>query len=102
YHTLPLEQRFFFKKEERLSSRKVIDLVYSEKSTSIFIHPLRFSWVQTALDTPFPAQVLIGVSRKKFRKAGQRNRIKRQLREVYRKNKHSIYALLTSENEKFA
>lgn len=98
----PLEQRPFFKKEERLTSRKVIDLLFREKGNSCFIFPLRLSWIKVPLNTPFPAQVLITVSRKKFRSAVQRNRVKRQLREVYRKNKGQIYELLSSEKDKFA
>ena len=34
-----------------------------------------------------PAQILISVPKKKFKHAVDRNRVKRQIREVYRKNK---------------
>jgi ribonuclease P protein component len=43
-----------------------------------------------------PAQVLILVSRKRFRKAFRRNRIKRLLREAYRLEKHQFYNYLNN------
>jgi len=48
----------------------------------------------------FPAQCLITVSSKRFRKATQRNSIKRLVREAYRKNKSGFYAFL-SDREMF-
>ena len=41
-----------------------------------------------------PAQVLISVPKKSFRKAVHRNRIKRQLKEAYRLNKNAIHSSL--------
>ena len=38
---------------------------------------------------PFPAQVLFSVSKKRFKRAADRNRIKRISREVYRLNKQA-------------
>jgi ribonuclease P protein component len=95
-----VSSRFFFRKEERLCSRKAIELLFREKRQVIFKYPLKFSWVFYPHTSSQPGQILITVSRKKFRLAAQRNRIKRQLREVYRKNKHRIYDYLSSEDKK--
>ena len=38
-----------------------------------------------------PAQVLISVSKKYFKKAVDRNRLKRQIREAYRLNKYILH-----------
>ena len=38
-----------------------------------------------------PGQIAFGISKKKAKRAVDRNRIKRLLREVYRKQKHRIY-----------
>lgn len=46
-----------------------------------------------------PAQVLISVPKRNFKKAHDRNRIKRQLREIYRKNKSILYDSLTSNKQ---
>jgi len=43
---------------------------------------------------PYPAQVLISVPKKKIKKATERNHIKRQVKEAYRKNKEAFYASL--------
>lgn len=51
------------------------------------------------METGSPAQVLISVPKKNFKKAHDRNRIKRQLREVYRKNKSILYNSLTSKQQ---
>ena len=40
--------------------------------------------------TDVPVQVLISVSKKRFKHAVDRNRVKRQLREAYRHHKQSI------------
>ena len=42
----------------------------------------------------FPARVLISVPTKNFPHASDRNKIKRLAREVYRQNKHLLYAAL--------
>ncbi|HSV75876.1 MAG TPA: ribonuclease P protein component [Bacteroidales bacterium] len=43
---------------------------------------------------PFPAQMLVSVPKKRFKKAIQRNRLKRLVKEAYRKNKEGFYSLL--------
>ena len=50
---------------------------------------------------PFPAQVLFAVSKKRFKRAVDRNRIKRVSREVYRLNKQAhLYDQLTGSEKK--
>lgn len=83
-----------FKKEERLKSTKTIDSLFS-KGESFGVYPVRIVWV--ALDgTPnsYPVQCAVSVSKRKFSKAVDRNRIKRQLREAWRLNKHRLYEAL--------
>ena len=45
----------------------------------------------------FPARCLITVSSKRFRLATRRNRIKRLVREAYRKNKNALYVFLNQK-----
>jgi len=50
---------------------------------------------------PFPAQVLFSVSKKRFKRAVDRNRIKRISREVYRLNKQAhLYDQLNAGEKK--
>ncbi|MBN2172822.1 MAG: ribonuclease P protein component [Bacteroidales bacterium] len=86
-----------FKKEERLSNRKKIDELFSN-GKSFYISPIRVIWLKSVPGSIYPAQVLISVSRRQFKKAVDRNLIKRRIREAYRKNKVSFYHFLDEQN----
>lgn len=73
-----------FGKEERLCSDKDIDLLY-KTGASFLQHPVVFYYVATA--NVKCSKVLVSVSKKKFKKAVDRNLVKRRLREAYRLNK---------------
>ena len=77
-------------KEERLKSRKLIGRLY-EEGKSIRSFPLRMVYLQTEHTSDFPAQVAVSVSKKIFKLAVDRNKIKRLLREIYRKQKSIVY-----------
>lgn len=82
-----------FKKKERLSGKKIIDKLFSD-GKSFFISPFRVVWLDYNLETKYPARVLITVSKKQFKRAVDRNLLKRRTREAYRKNKVSFYDFL--------
>jgi ribonuclease P protein component len=88
-----------FKKEERLCDRSLIDSLFKE-GKSFMIYPIRVTWKKGDPGAPFPARVLIIVSRKKFPSATGRNLIKRRIREAYRKNKAMFYQYLEARDEK--
>ena len=90
-----------FKKEERLQSKKIIDLLF-EKGMSFAEVPIRTIWLSSELKTKFPVQVLIAVPKKNIAKAVQRNQMKRRMREAYRKHKHILYQKLQSSNKTIA
>jgi len=83
-----------FIKEERLCSRKSLDLLFKNGS-SFLLYPFRVSYLFVPGDSAFPAQVVINVSKKRFKRAHDRNLIKRRTREAYRILKSSaLYPLL--------
>ena len=55
-------------------------------------------WDKVNDSFPGPAQVAFSVSKRGFRLAVTRNLVKRRLREVYRKNKKTLYEHLLSQN----
>lgn len=80
-------------KAERLNSKILIGKMFEggvSKSFSIF--PIRVVYMPLEQGEA-PASILISVSKRRFKRAVKRNRVKRQIREAYRKNKH----LLTGE-----
>ncbi len=82
--------RFTLGKEERLKSKKLLSKLY-EEGTSVKVFPLRMVYIQTEHTSNFPVQVGVSVPKRNFKSAVDRNRIKRLLRETYRKEKHTVY-----------
>lgn len=91
-----------FNKSERLKSRKIIERIFNREGKSFSNYPLRVTWLETPLDTTFPVQITFSVSKKKFKKAVHRNRIKRLMREAYRLNKTKFYASLSAQEKQGA
>lgn len=87
---------FSLKKAERLSSKKCIDKLFAE-GDSILQYPLKMVFLKTELQTKYPVQAGFIASKRNFKRAVSRNRIKRLLREAYRLNKHLIYTELEQE-----
>jgi len=78
---------FRFPKSEKLKSRKTIELLFEEgKSVSKFPIKLLYIPVKNGEKT----QAGFTVSKRNFNKAVDRNRIKRQVREAYRLQKHLL------------
>jgi ribonuclease P protein component len=84
-----LDNRYTLKKEERISAQREIDSLF-EKGTSFISYPLRVIYLREKPFSGADASVLISVPKKKFKRAVQRNRIKRLIRESYRLNKMQL------------
>ena len=82
-----------FKKEERLYRKKIIKKLF-EEGKKFHVYPFKIIWLDIESDSKFPAQILISVSKRNFKKAVDRNKIKRQIREVYRINKSLFYEFM--------
>jgi ribonuclease P protein component len=81
-------KKYYFRKEERLCSIKQIEQLYSQGSSFSF-YPFRIIYRSTSAQE-VPIQVVISVPKRKFKSAVDRNRIKRQIREVYRHSKEDL------------
>lgn len=92
---------FRFKKEERLKSRKTIQALF-KVGNSFSNYPVRVVWIEKELLSTAPAQLTVSVPKRAFRKAVHRNRIRRQIKEAYRLNKHQLYEGLQPKNKQLA
>jgi ribonuclease P protein component len=81
--------KYSFSKNEKVTSLKLIELLFSKKSENVFVFPYKVSFIflPEQLDKN---QVLVVVPKRNFKKAVDRNRIKRQIRELYRLNKEIL------------
>lgn len=94
-----MDLKLTFNKQERLCSKKQMDLLFS-KGSSTFGHPLKFIFIAVETNLQFPAQALFVVPKRQFKKAHDRNKLKRRMREAYRLNKLNFYEQLNSANKK--
>lgn len=97
---LELSNKNTFTKEEKLCSAKAIDTLFST-GESFIAYPLRVVYRihgESELDRQ-NASVMISVSKRKFKRAVKRNRVKRLIREAYRMNKHDLINLLNKQNK---
>jgi len=85
-----------FVKEERLYEKKLMDQLF-KNGKSFFVFPFKVFYLSLGTTARFPSKVLISVPKKNFNRAVDRNRIKRLMREAYRRNK---YLLCPSGHEK--
>src|SRR5258706_11838714 len=86
-------KQFTLSKQERLTSRKDIEILFIE-GQSITKYPIRLVWKERAIviNQAIPMQAMFSVSKKVFPNAVDRNRAKRLMREGYRLLKPKIYA----------
>ncbi|MFN8239124.1 MAG: ribonuclease P protein component [Chitinophagales bacterium] len=91
--------RLTFHEDERLKSKKLLDLLFSEKA---FVQNpiLRIYYKQIELNCAFPAQFAFAVPKKLFPDATDRNRLKRLMRESVRLQKPAIHEKLTVQNRR--
>ena len=92
---LAANRKYTFSKEEHLCRKKLIEQLFSKQGSSFGVYPLRLTWLPAPARHTGPPQVLVSVSKRTFKRAVDRNRLKRLLREAYRLNK---YRLLEAEN----
>ncbi len=91
-------KNFGFPKKEKLKSKKLIDKLFSE-GKNISVYPIKLIYLKTELPSEVAVQASVSVSKKNFKSAVKRNRIKRLLRESYRLNKALIF---NNSNDTFA
>jgi len=89
------------RKEERLTRKKLIEDTH-KNGMSVKTPAIVMVYHFTELPETFPAQALFTVSKRIFKRAHDRNRVKRLLREAYRKQKHIVYSSLSEQKKQAA
>ena len=100
-----------FPKSERLRSKKIIEKLFNPAlpnkiGGNVFLYPFKIVWLNQ-LDTEVSGsetenkevenksatmpQVLFSISKRNFKRANKRNRIRRQLKEIYRTHKTELF-----------
>ncbi|MEY4383144.1 MAG: Ribonuclease [Bacteroidota bacterium] len=80
---------FTFPKSERLHQKKVIEILFQKDNPIVsqqFVYPFRVLYLSQEKEYSAP-QILISISKRRFKKAVDRNTLKRRTREAYRLQK---------------
>lgn len=90
-----------FPKAQKLKSKILLQAIFKSGKGKSF-YPIRFICLLHDEPTASPLQVCVSVPKRKFPKATDRNRIKRQVRELYRLRKAALLAELTRRQQGMA
>lgn len=96
-----MPRQFTLGKNERLKSRKKIEQLFAE-GKSFSCAPFRVYYVTTPSGNSSPLLFGIGVSGKSFKRAVERNRIKRLSREAWRLQKNELKEKLKATNRQMS
>ena len=84
-----------FSKQERICKRNDFNFLFSD-GKSFFSYPFRCVFSEKNADVSL-VRIAVTVSKKKFKLATDRNRIKRLIREAYRLEKQQLYNLMQEQ-----
>lgn len=79
-----------FPKKEKLKNKKLFETLFSE-GKNLREFPLKLIYTKTTFEDGTAVKVAVVAPKKKYRRAVDRNRIKRLLRETYRLNKPLVF-----------
>ena len=88
--------RFSFSKQEKLKSKQLIETLFAS-GQSVSQYPLRMVYIETTHTDEVVVKAGISVSKRHFKLAVDRNRIKRLMREAYRLQKPHYFNNLTTQ-----
>jgi ribonuclease P protein component len=99
YYLCPMNERLG--KSYKLKSKIIIESLYNDGEL-VKQFPFLAKFCKQDLPSKEVFQVVFSVSKRKFKKAPDRNRIKRLMRETVRKNKHALEDYLKNRDEQLA
>lgn len=99
--TLSWLKGFGFGKPEKLKKKTVIDDIFL-KGKAIQKNGFAFLYLEQVNAANVPVQAMFAVSKKNFKHATNRNKIKRLMREVWRLEKAKVYLPVLQAQKQFA
>ncbi len=75
-----------------------MEILFS-KGSSGSAYPVKLMCVDAGAGLPSPAQAMFVAPKRSFKRAHDRNKLKRRMREVYRLQKSELYAHLNENNK---
>ncbi len=84
-----------FGKHERLTNRRLIERLFAS-GRAYKLYPLMLLVLPLEDEADSEVQLLVSVSKRNFKRAPDRNRLKRLIREGWRCNKHDLYKQLSA------
>lgn len=90
-----------FGKNYKLCNKKIISSIF-EEGKQLKVYPFFLRYKPATINSDASFQIVISVPKRNFKKAVDRNRIKRLIREAVRKNKHLLENALLNEKQKLA
>ena len=92
---------FSFPRAEHLKSKKLIEQLF-EGGSKFKAQPLVVRYLEVALPEAVPCQAMVSVSKRAFKRAVDRNRIKRLMRESWRLQKQPVLHALEAQQKQAA
>jgi ribonuclease P protein component len=90
-----------FHKSERLCSKTLIGKLFDD-GHSLQVFPFKLRWIFVPAESEASVQVMFSVPKSGFRKAHDRNLVRRRIREAYRKNKSIFYPAIEKSDRRIA
>jgi ribonuclease P protein component len=95
-----MQTRYTFKKEEKLKSRKLIEILFKE-GKRIKSFPIQIVYLQIDHLQDYFVQAGFSVPKKQFKRAVDRNKLKRLMREAYRLQKNQLPDIIKNKEKKY-
>jgi len=90
-------------KNKRIKQKRIFDALFQSGSgESKFAYPIRINWVESSEFTNEPLKVAFVVPKRLFKRAVDRNALKRKMKETYRINQTRLLEALSQKKQSFS